>query len=92
MLETQIQQISGAFPYQNNGIPSRYPIQESVKSITTIFEGQSPESFEEYLGSDEVISKVNGQETILPMLEVTSDAILNRLQNQLGGPEVCSIQ
>jgi hypothetical protein len=39
MLETQIQQISGALPCQSNGIPSRDALQESVKSITTIFKG-----------------------------------------------------
>jgi hypothetical protein len=52
-----------------------------VKSITTIFEGQTPKSSKESLGSDEGISKVNGQETILPMLEVSNDAIIKRLQN-----------
>jgi hypothetical protein len=44
------------------------------------------------MGSDEANSKVNVQEAILPKFEVSSDAILNRLQNQLGAPEVPSIQ
>jgi hypothetical protein len=35
---------------------------------------------------------VNGQETILPMSEDKSDAILNRLRNQLGGLEIPSIE
>jgi hypothetical protein len=81
MLEIQIQQISGALPCQINWISSRDPVQESVKSITTIFKGQTPKSSKESLGSDEGISKVNGQETILPMLEVSNDAIIKRLQN-----------
>jgi hypothetical protein len=38
MLETQIQHISVALPCLGNGIPSKDPIQESVKSITTLFE------------------------------------------------------
>jgi hypothetical protein len=62
-----------------------------VKSITTIFKGHDRESSEKSLGSDEGNSKVNGQETILPMSEISSDDILNRLQNQLGGPDVPSI-
>jgi hypothetical protein len=49
MLETQIQQISGVLPSQSNRIPSRDSVQESVRSITTIFEGQVPESFEKSL-------------------------------------------
>jgi hypothetical protein len=62
-----------------------------VNSITTIFEGHIPRSSEKSLGSDEGNSMVNGQEIVLPMWEVSSDAILNRLQNRLGGPEVPSI-
>jgi hypothetical protein len=92
MLETQIQQISGTFSCQSNRIPSRDPIKESAKSITTIFEGQSPESSKEYLETGERIPQVNGQEIILSMPEVSNDVILNRLQNQLGGPKVPSIQ
>jgi hypothetical protein len=92
MMETQIHQIFGALPCQSNGIPSRDPVQESVKSITTIFEGQTPESSQESLRSDEGISKVNGQETILPMSKVNNDAILNRCRNQLGRPKVPSIK
>jgi hypothetical protein len=88
MLETQIQQISGALPSQSNWLPSRGSVQESVKSITTIFEGQA---FEKSLESDEGNSMVNEQETVLPISEVSSDAILNRHQNQLGGPKVLSI-
>jgi hypothetical protein len=92
MMETQIHQIFGALPCQSNGIPSRDPVQESVKSITTIFEGQTPESSQESLRSDEGISKVNGQETLLPMSKVNNDAILNRCRNQLGRPKVPSIK
>jgi hypothetical protein len=58
-------------------IPSRNPVQESMKSITTLFEGNSLESYEESLGTDERISKVDGQQTLLSMSEASSDIILN---------------
>jgi hypothetical protein len=73
MLETQIQQISSALQCPSNGIPSRDLIQESVKSITTLFKGHVPKSFEESLGTDERISMVNGQEILLSMSEVNCD-------------------
>jgi hypothetical protein len=44
MLETQIQQIIIALPHQSNGDPSQCPIQESVKSIFTVFKGKAPKS------------------------------------------------
>jgi hypothetical protein len=44
MLETQIQQIVVALPCQSNGDPSQSPIQESVKSIFTVFKGKAPKS------------------------------------------------
>jgi hypothetical protein len=37
MLETQIQQIAAALPCQSNGDPSQSPVQESMKSIFTVF-------------------------------------------------------
>jgi hypothetical protein len=58
-------------------IPSRNPVQESMKSITTLFEGNALESYEESLGTDERISKVDGQQTLLSMSGVNSDIILN---------------
>jgi hypothetical protein len=50
MLETQIQQITTALPCQSNGDPSQSPIQESVKSIFTMFKGKAPKSTGGYLG------------------------------------------
>jgi hypothetical protein len=44
MLETQIQQIAAALLCQRNGDPSQSPIQESVKSIFTLFKGKAPKS------------------------------------------------
>jgi hypothetical protein len=44
MLETQIQQNSVAPPRQSNGDPSQSPIQESMKSIFTVFKGKAPKS------------------------------------------------
>jgi hypothetical protein len=64
-----------------------------VKSITTLLlEGKTPESFEESLGTNERISMVDGQDSLLSMSKVSSDAILNKLRNQLGGPDVPTIQ
>jgi hypothetical protein len=92
MLETQIQQITGALPSQSNGLPSKDSVQENVNSITAIFEGLAPGSSETSLGIDEGNSKVSGEEIVLPMFEVSSDVILNRPRNQFGGPKVLSIQ
>jgi hypothetical protein len=50
MLETQIQQISAAIPSQSNGDSSRTPIQESVRSIFTVFKEKAPKSTEVSLG------------------------------------------
>jgi hypothetical protein len=44
MLETQILQIAAALPHQSNGDPSQSPVQESVKSIFTVFKGKAPKS------------------------------------------------
>jgi hypothetical protein len=40
MLETQIKQIATVLPRQSNGDPSQSPIQESMKSIFTVFKGK----------------------------------------------------
>jgi hypothetical protein len=45
MLETQIQQIAAALPHQSNGDPSQSPVQESMKSIFTVFKGKSPKIY-----------------------------------------------
>jgi hypothetical protein len=50
MLETQIQQISTALPSQSNGDSSKTPVQESVRSIFTVFKKKAPKSTEESLG------------------------------------------
>jgi hypothetical protein len=50
MLETQIQQISTAIPGQSNGDSSKTPIQESVRSIFTVFKEKAPKSTEGSLG------------------------------------------
>jgi hypothetical protein len=46
MLETQIQQISIAIPSQSNGDSSKTPIQESVRSIFTMFKEKAPKPTE----------------------------------------------
>jgi hypothetical protein len=50
MLETQIQQISTAIPSQSNGGSSKTPIQESVRSIFTVFKEKALTSIEGSLG------------------------------------------
>jgi hypothetical protein len=50
MLETQIQQISTALPRQSNGDPPQSPVQESMKSIFTVFKGKAPKSTRGSLG------------------------------------------
>jgi hypothetical protein len=50
MLTTQIQQIATSLARQSNGDPSQSPVQESVKSIFTVFKGKTPKSTGEPLG------------------------------------------
>jgi hypothetical protein len=50
MLETHIQQISTAIPSQSNGDSSKTPIQESVRSIFTMFKEKAPKPTEVSLG------------------------------------------
>jgi hypothetical protein len=50
MLETQIQEISVAIPSQSNKDSSKTPVQESVKSIFTIFREKAPKPSEGSLG------------------------------------------
>jgi hypothetical protein len=50
MLETQIQQISAAIPSQSNGDSSKTTIQESVRSIFTVFKEKALKSTEGSLG------------------------------------------
>jgi hypothetical protein len=50
MLEMQIQQISTALPHQSNGVSSKTPVQENVRSIFTVFKKKAPKSTEGSLG------------------------------------------
>jgi hypothetical protein len=50
MLETQIQQISAALPSQSNGDSSKTPVQESVRSIFTVFMEKAPKCTKGSLG------------------------------------------
>jgi hypothetical protein len=50
MLETQIQQISIAIPSQSNGVSLKTPVQESVRSIFTVFKEKAPKPIEGSLG------------------------------------------
>ena len=93
MLETQIQQISSALPRLGSGAPKE-PIQESVKSITTILEGKATDYPEESLRKkiDGEDSGLDGSIALLPMFEVSTKAILSQLWNPLREPEVPNIQ
>jgi hypothetical protein len=46
MLEAQVQQNAAAFPRQSNGDSSQSPVQESVRSIFTLFKEKAPKSTE----------------------------------------------
>ena len=84
MLETQIQQISSALPRPSSGA-SKEPVQESVKSMSTLFDGKATESSEESLEKvNEGNSEVDESKEILPMSEVSSKAILSQLWNHWG--------
>jgi hypothetical protein len=50
ILEAQILQIAAALPRQSNGDPSQSPVQESVKSIFTVFKAKAPKSTRGSLG------------------------------------------
>jgi hypothetical protein len=50
MLEIQIQQISTAVPSQCHGDSSKTTVQESVRSIFTMFKGKAPKPTEGSLG------------------------------------------
>jgi hypothetical protein len=50
ILETQIQQISATIPSQSNGDSSKTPVQESVRSIFTVFKEKAPKPTEWSLG------------------------------------------
>jgi hypothetical protein len=50
MLETQIQQIYAAIPRQSNGDSFKTPVQESVRSIFTVFKEKAPKPAEGSLG------------------------------------------
>jgi hypothetical protein len=50
MFETHIQQISIAIPRQSNEDSSKTPIQESVRSIFTVFKEKAPKPTEGSLG------------------------------------------
>jgi hypothetical protein len=49
-LKTQIQQISTTIPSQINGDSSKTPVQESVRSIFTVFKEKAPKPTEGSLG------------------------------------------
>ncbi len=50
ILETQIQQISAAILSQSNGDSSKTPVQESVRSIFTVFKEKAPKPTEGSMG------------------------------------------
>ena len=93
MVETKIQQISAAHPRPSNGTPLKDLIQESVKSIVTLFEEKATDSGEESVGSvKKGDSKVDESEDPMPISESRSKAILSQHWNPLGKQEVPTIQ
>jgi hypothetical protein len=66
MLETQIQQISAAIPSQSNGDSSKTPVQESVRSIFTVFKEKAPKPTEGSLGGVRKDKKPSAAENFSP--------------------------
>jgi hypothetical protein len=62
MLEIQIQQISAVITSQSNGNSSKTPIQESVRSIFTMFKEKAPKCTEGSLGGVSKDTKSNAVE------------------------------
>jgi hypothetical protein len=62
MLETKIQEISTALPSQSNGDSSKTPVQESVRSIFTVFKEKAPKSTEGSLGGVSKDKKLSAAE------------------------------
>jgi hypothetical protein len=83
-LETHIQHISMVLPCPNNSYSTNTPVQENVKSISTLFQGKVPDSTEKSLrGVDKEKSRV--------MSELSSKAILCQLWSSLGEAMVPTI-
>jgi hypothetical protein len=81
MLETQIQQISMVLPCPNNRDSTNTPVQESVKSISALFQGNAPDFAENSLR--EVY-----KEKCRITFKVSSKAILSQLWSSLGEAKV----
>jgi hypothetical protein len=64
ILETRIQQISAALPSQSNGDSSKTLVEESVRSIFTVFKEKAPKSTEGSLGGVGKDKKPNAAEDI----------------------------
>jgi hypothetical protein len=74
-------QISVVLPHPNNRDSTNTPIQESVKSISALFQGKAPNSAEKSLREvDKEKSRV--------MSEVSSKTILSQLYSLLGEAKV----
>jgi hypothetical protein len=85
MLETQIQQISVVLPLPNNRDSTNTHFQESVKSISALFQGKAPDSAEK---SPKEVDKEKSK----VMSEVRSKTILSQLWSSLGEAKVPTIQ
>jgi hypothetical protein len=85
MLETQIEHISTVLPCPNNRNSTNTPVQESVKSISALFQGKAPNSAKK---SPREVDK----EKCSVMSEVSSEAILSQLWSSLGEAKVPTIQ
>jgi hypothetical protein len=72
MLETQIQQTSMVFPHPNNKDSTNTPVQENVKSISSLFQGK-------ILDSAEKSPREVDKEKSKVMSKVSSKVILSQL-------------
>jgi hypothetical protein len=83
MLETQIQQISATIPSQSNGDSSKTPIQESVRSIFTVFKEKAPIPAEGSLGGVGKDKKPSAADNFSPKF---SQRVKNAMSAMISSP------
>jgi hypothetical protein len=87
VLETQIQQIFAAILSQSNGDSSKSPIQESVRSIFTVFKEKAPKPTKRSLGGVGKDKKPNAAENFLPKFSRSVKNATSTATSSLVAPE-----
>jgi hypothetical protein len=84
MLETQIQQLSAAL---NPGGETSDPPKESVNCIHAVLKGENSDSECSWEVSEGTEDEINRKDGIIPISDLSSHVVLNRLKSQFGGLE-----